>query len=109
VAKVFGGTIPAQTWHNFMIQALAHVPPTDFSQPAPIQTLTDRLNNQARQRVNPGGQRPQPDTPVGGPYQYGPPEPKAVPPPPTTSTTSTLPPGGIGPGVTTTTTIFSPP
>jgi penicillin-binding protein 1A len=88
VPAVFGGTIPAQTWHNFMIQALAKVPPTDFSQPAPIQTLTDKLNQQAHQPppITPGGRRGQADTPLGGPYQYGPSEPKAVPPPPTTTT-----------------------
>jgi penicillin-binding protein 1A len=105
VPAVFGGTIPAQTWHNFMIQALAKVAPTDFSQPAPIQTLTDKLNKLAHPPppITPGGQRGQADTPLGGPYQYGPPEPKAAPPPPPTTT---LPAGGPPGSGTTTTTVF---
>jgi 1A family penicillin-binding protein len=32
--KVFGGTFPAQIWHDFMIKALAKVPKKDFN-PAP--------------------------------------------------------------------------
>jgi penicillin-binding protein 1A len=109
VSQVFGGTIPAQVWHNLMTQALAGVSPTDFSQPAPIQTLSDRLNNKAHPPpppITPGGQRSQPGTPSGGPYQYGPPEPRALPPTTTTTTTTTTtsvpPPGG-------TTTTSNPP
>jgi len=33
--RVFGGTIPAQTWHNFMLPAVKDVPVTDFNQPPP--------------------------------------------------------------------------
>jgi hypothetical protein len=89
-----------------MLQALAKVPITDFSQPAPIPTLADKLNQQARQAqpITPGGERSPSDTPPGGPYEYGPPEPKAL--PPTTTTTTTAPGGPPGPGGTTTTTLF---
>ncbi len=34
--RVYGGTYPTATWANFMKQALADVPITEFSQPAPI-------------------------------------------------------------------------
>ncbi|HEX3542290.1 MAG TPA: transglycosylase domain-containing protein [Acidimicrobiales bacterium] len=35
VAQVFGGTLPAQTWHDFMVKALAGVPVQNFAPPAP--------------------------------------------------------------------------
>jgi penicillin-binding protein 1A len=39
--KVFGGTWPAQIWHDFMGAALATAPPTDFAVPtAPTTTLS---------------------------------------------------------------------
>jgi penicillin-binding protein 1A len=33
VAKVFGGTLPAATWKDYMSQALAGVPPSTFAPP----------------------------------------------------------------------------
>jgi penicillin-binding protein 1A len=33
---VFGGTLPAEIWHDFMTAALAHVPPAGFVQPTSI-------------------------------------------------------------------------
>jgi penicillin-binding protein 1A len=33
--QVYGGTIPAQTWHDFMTEALADAPPRDFAPPPP--------------------------------------------------------------------------
>ncbi|MGH9285405.1 MAG: transglycosylase domain-containing protein, partial [Acidimicrobiales bacterium] len=36
VARVTGGSIPAQTWASFMNGALKDVPPTDFAPPQPI-------------------------------------------------------------------------
>jgi penicillin-binding protein 1A len=36
VARVYGGTIPAETWHNYMAQVLQNTPPEDFPAPAPI-------------------------------------------------------------------------
>ncbi|MFP5322826.1 MAG: transglycosylase domain-containing protein [Acidimicrobiia bacterium] len=32
---VQGGTVPAQIWHDFMVEALADVPPTPFPEPDP--------------------------------------------------------------------------
>ena len=34
VSRVFGGTIPAKTWHDYMAAALDGTPPTDFVPPA---------------------------------------------------------------------------
>ena len=36
VSRVYGGTIPAQTWHDFMAAALEGVPTPDFPEPAPL-------------------------------------------------------------------------
>jgi penicillin-binding protein 1A len=83
---VYGGTIPAITWHNFMSEAVKNVPPTDFNQPAPIQALADQLKAQQRQGINPGDARFLPGTPDGGPYQV-----PAAPPPVVAPTTTTLP------------------
>jgi penicillin-binding protein 1A len=91
VCPVFGGTIPAGAWRDFMSQALKNVPPTDFSQPAPLQTLTDQLNNQQRQGINPGPARGQIDVGPGATYMQSTPPPLRVS-APSTSTTSTLPP-----------------
>jgi penicillin-binding protein 1A len=87
VGNVFGGTIPATTWKNFMSQALTKVAPTDFSQPAPLASLTDQLNAQKRGNINPGAPAAPADTPLGGPYVVGPVGPNAVVVPPPTSTT----------------------
>ncbi|MDQ1403683.1 MAG: penicillin-binding protein [Actinomycetota bacterium] len=104
VSRVFGGTIPANTWHDFMAQALKNVPVTDFSQPAPIQSIAAALNRKNRSGFDPGAKRAPSNTSDGGPFIYQPAAPKAQPPPttapPTTSTTS--------PDSTTSTTFFSP-
>jgi penicillin-binding protein 1A len=87
VSRVFGGTIPAQTWHDFMVQAVKDVPVTDFNQPAPIRPVTDELSRQARQGIDPGTRRTPASVPdnCDGPCQVGPPPPVAVPPPTPTS------------------------
>jgi membrane peptidoglycan carboxypeptidase len=36
VSLVYGGTIPASTWKDFMGQALKNAPPADFPKPAPL-------------------------------------------------------------------------
>lgn len=36
VAKVFGGTFPAQTWQAYMSKVLENAPPDDFPPPAPL-------------------------------------------------------------------------
>ncbi len=95
VSAVFGGTIPAATWRAFMIQALAGVAPSDFSQPAPIVPPADKIAQSAPKPVKPGDRRSQPDTPTDGPYEIAPAPPKVVPPPtpvPSTTTTTTAPP-----------------
>ncbi|MDQ1395039.1 MAG: penicillin-binding protein, partial [Acidimicrobiaceae bacterium] len=96
VRDVFGGTIPAQTWHNFMLPALKDVPVTDFTQPAPIKPLVVDVNKQARQGIDPGDRSVARDTPPGGAYVVAPPAPSAV--APTTTTTAPPDSGGFGNG-----------
>lgn len=116
VYPVYGGTWPAITWRRFMLRALANVPVTPFTQPAPIRA--PRAAPALSQRTSPttAGIRPGPPgsvlpTPIGGPYQVPAPTPYAPPPPtsttlpveqPTTTTTapttpSSSPPGGATP------------
>ena len=98
-AQMFGGNLPAQTWHNFMLPALKDVPPTDFSQPAPITppTVVD-VNKQARGGIDPGTRSFARDTPLGGSFVQAPGAPTAVAP----TTTTSQPPfdagGGFGNG-----------
>jgi len=98
VGTVFGGTIPAKVWHDYMVPATQGVPPTDFQEPAPIVPLSSvpDYNRQARNGIDPGTRRGASDTPAGGPYVVTPPDPEAVAPPTTTTvppptTTSTIP------------------
>lgn len=81
VGEVFGGTIPAQAWHDFMIQALQGVPVTDFSQPPPLIAPPPTQP----QGVSPGTQQSPAQTGQGGPYVLEPPTPQAQ--EPTTTTT----------------------
>jgi penicillin-binding protein 1A len=105
VPRVFGGTIPADTWRTFMSAALRDVPVTQFSDVAPVRSLGDALRRAARGGFDPGDRRPLVDPGPGGPYVVEPPAPKpepatpapTAPPPPqpgaTTSTTRlTIPP-----------------
>ncbi len=95
VSEVFGGTIPAQTWHAFMLQALSNVPPTDFTQAPPQQAPADRLKSTTTAGIVAGSQRSQPDTGPGGPYRVGAPQVPVAPPPVSTTTSApstTLPP-----------------
>ncbi|MBV9255150.1 MAG: penicillin-binding protein, partial [Actinobacteria bacterium] len=75
VARVFGGTIPARTWHDFMSQALKDVPVTDFNQPAPLKAIADAIARNARGGFDPGDKRTPIDSGTGGPYQVEPPAP----------------------------------
>jgi membrane peptidoglycan carboxypeptidase len=68
VGKVYGGTIPAQTWHNYMGSALKDVPVTDFNEPAPISPIADELKRLARGGFDAGDRRKPLDSPPGGPY-----------------------------------------
>ncbi|MHB1534824.1 MAG: transglycosylase domain-containing protein [Acidimicrobiales bacterium] len=72
VDPVFGGTWPAATWKGFMTQALQGVPPTNFTQPAPITPPVAALRPTAAD-IRPGPAVPVLSTPSGGPYQQSPP------------------------------------
>jgi penicillin-binding protein 1A len=103
VYPVFGGTWPAMTWQAFMNQALAGVPVTPFTQPAPIvppqqaPALAAPSTPSTIPPIEPGPPGSVEGTPTGGPYQVPAPLPVAPePPPPTTipppTTTTTNPP-----------------
>jgi penicillin-binding protein 1A len=85
VSRVYGGTIPASTWKAFMLVALKDVPATEFSEPAPIRTIADALERNARHGFDPGARRDIAPTGDGGPYEVEPEAPGAV--APVTSTT----------------------
>jgi penicillin-binding protein 1A len=124
IEPVYGGTWPARTWRDFMLQALAGVPATPFTQPAPITppapvaVLSQRTTTTTtRPPVLPGYPSPAQGTPIGGPYQDTSPSVYAPAPvtttttvpttttvsAPTTSTTLSGGPGSGPPGATTTT------
>ena len=111
VGRVFGGTIPADTWRRFMSAALRDVPVTEFSEPAPIKPLADAAKRAARQGIDPGGRRSVGDTGTGGPYFIAPPAPTVD--APTTTTTEPPPedpdPEPPGTSTTTTTALFGAP
>jgi membrane peptidoglycan carboxypeptidase len=88
VRTVFGGTIPASTWQHFMKRALDGVPVTQFTDPAPIQSVTDDAKRAERHGFDPGPRRYPSGPPGGGPYEVDATPPEAVA-PTTTSTTST--------------------
>lgn len=92
--EVFGATVSAPVWHAFMTAALAGVPPTQFSQPAPIVAPTARLAPTTTTTIPQIEPRPPSITAVvsgGGPYTVTPAAP-VLPPPPSTTTTTTAPP-----------------
>jgi penicillin-binding protein 1A len=94
--RVAGGTIPAKMWHDFMVEAVRGVEATDFTEPAPIESLADRAKRKQRGGFDMGGGRSAEGLPAEGPYYTSPPVPSAsVPttttttePPPTTTTTA---------------------
>ncbi|HET9076706.1 MAG TPA: transglycosylase domain-containing protein [Acidimicrobiales bacterium] len=93
VPQVYGGTWPAITWKEYMQLALANVPVTPFSAPAPLQTPAAAAALQGRATtttagIAPGGSGYAQPTPDGGPYTAPAPTPVA-PPPPTAATTTT--------------------
>ena len=109
-SPVFGGTLPARTWANYMKQAMQGVPATDFNQPAPLTPVADAIGLQLRHGISPGARRYPVVVGGGGPYVVGPPPPVAPPPTttttiPTVPTTSTTIPGA---GSTTSTTARAP-
>jgi penicillin-binding protein 1A len=94
VGRVFGGTIPARTWKAFMSKALADVPVTEFTEPAPIKPVVDALRSQARGGFDLGPTRAPVRTPADcdGPCEVRPGAPVVV--APTTTTSTTRPPFG---------------
>jgi penicillin-binding protein 1A len=84
VGQVFGGTIPAQAWHDFMLQALQGVPVTDFSQPPPLVAPPTT----EPEGVSQGSHQTPAETGQGGPYLLEPPTPQAQEPTTTTTTPS---------------------
>ena len=108
VARVAGGTLPTKIWHDFMIRAVQGVEATDFTEPAPIESLADRAKREQRGGFDLGGGRDAAGLPGDGPYFTNPPVPTAVAPTTTTtavpeSTTTTT-----APAATTTTTAKPP-
>jgi penicillin-binding protein 1A len=102
VGRVFGGTIPARTWHDFMAQALKDVPPTEFSEAPPISSLAEAVRPQredgtgtggAARGLAPGSRRGLQGTGSGGPYEVGPARPTVSATPPTTTVLTVPPPG----------------
>jgi penicillin-binding protein 1A len=95
--EMFGGDFPAQTWSNYMKQAMQGVPVTNFNQPAPLAPIADALDIEERGGISPGTEQYPTVIGSGGPYVYGPAVPTAVAPTTTTiplPTTSTEPPVG---------------
>jgi penicillin-binding protein 1A len=103
VPRVYGGTIPARAWKAFMSKALENVPVTDFNQPAPITSVSDRLSTNARKGFDPGPHREPKDVTSGEKFEFDVAPPVAEEPTTTsTSTTSTTEPtegGGGGGGI----------
>jgi penicillin-binding protein 1A len=86
VAHVAGGTLPARMWHNYMVEAMKGVAPTDFNEPAPIESLAARAKREQRGGYDLGGKRDAAGLPGEGPYFTSPPVPSAS--EPTTTTTT---------------------
>lgn len=97
VPRVFGGTIPAATWKDYMGEALKDVPVTDFNEPAPITSIADALKRKVRSGFDPGPKRAPADVGNGGQFEFDLPPPKAREPAAATTTTSTTTPPGRDP------------
>jgi penicillin-binding protein 1A len=94
---LYGGEWPAISWKEFMQLALANVPVTPFSAPAPILTPPEAAALQAPQTtttvvVTPGASGAVDSVPDGGPYVYPVTPPVASPPTVATTTTTSVPP-----------------
>jgi penicillin-binding protein 1A len=89
VRNVTGGSHPARIWQAFMKAALADVPVTEFSEPAPIEAVPDAAKIQARKGFEPGKRKYPSGDPGGGTYVEDPGTPEADVP---TTTTTTVPP-----------------
>jgi len=113
VGTVTGGSWPARMWHDFMAEAMKGIPPTEFTQPAPIESLAERAKREARGGFDLGGRKDAPGIPGGMNYYPSAPQPYASEPTTTTTTpvestttTSTVPPSTTTTKPSTTTTTF---
>lgn len=108
VPCVYGGTLPALTWAQYMKAALQGVPATDFAQPPPPPPPPPDVFSQARQGIAAGAQRYPTDLASSGTYIYQPPPPAAAAP---TTTTTTTPPSTTttAPGPPATSPVLPPP
>jgi penicillin-binding protein 1A len=86
-ARVAGGTLPTKMWHDFMAEAMRGVPVTEFTEPAPIESLADRQKRLQRGGFDLGGKL-EPRGIPGEPVYSDPPLPVATAP---TTTTTTVP------------------
>jgi penicillin-binding protein 1A len=87
LARIYGGTLPAKTWHDFMVAALEGKPTSDFAAPAappPPPTVAPRpVSPPTTLFVDPPVD---PFAPAPPPYVYTPPDPVYVPPAPVDTT-----------------------
>ena len=107
VGRVTGGSIPAETWKNFMLEALKDVPPTDFAgvtplpapapgpgdtTPPPLRTPPSVRSPSDYPYEDPSSGSYSPQSPYGPYGQYGPygPPPGAGAPPSTFQTPTTV-------------------
>jgi hypothetical protein len=74
-------------WHDFMTEAMKGVPVTEFTQPAPIESLADRAKREARGGFDLGPHVDAPGLPGGLNYFPAAPLPPVEEPTTTTSTT----------------------
>jgi penicillin-binding protein 1A len=105
VRSVTGGSHPARIWQAFMQAALADVPVTEFSEPAPIRSVADDARIQARRGFDPR-QPMAPSGPGGETYVLDMERPPAE--VPTTTTTTEAPTTTTTEAPTTTTEPFDP-
>jgi len=65
---ITGGAAPARIWQAFMRAALRDVPPTEFSEPAPIEAVPDAAKIQQRRGFEPGRRMYPSQAPGSGGY-----------------------------------------
>src|SRR5205085_9036584 len=112
VSKVYGGTIPASTWHDYMSAVMKDAPKADFPKPAPLAgdvsagarrapvAITPKGNEQLVAVAPPVTLFPDPTTTIPGPTFTLPPlfGSTTTVPKPVTTTTLNLFPNGVIPG-----------
>jgi hypothetical protein len=85
-------------WHDFMTEAMKGIPPTEFTEPAPIESLADKAKREERGGFDLGGRSDAPGIPGATNYYPSAPLPWVSEPtttttaPPEESTTTTVPP-----------------